>query len=141
MKAIREVLTGLLAICLSFNMVPAFAAVSSAQDMVKVELTDSELASAVGAGAVDATMADYAGGGATAKAVIANRSTLVCDYTLSVVNASGGVLEVLASGSINPDTAMLVSGTPVSTPGQVVQIHITNAGVPGLEARDTYWAN
>jgi hypothetical protein len=120
---------------------PGFAYTTSSEaDAVKVELTDEAMSQAVGAGNVDATMADYTVGSSTAQAVIANRSVLSCDYSLSVTDVNGVVTEVLVSGNIAPDTALVVSGTPSNPSAFLIQAKITNSGVPGLLSLDSSWA-
>ncbi len=142
MKTLRKVLSVVLSICMATYALPGFAyTTASDAGAVKVELTDKAMSQAVGAGNVDATMADYAGQGSAAKAVIANRSILTCTYSLSVVDTDGAITEVLASGSVGPDKALVVSGTPSSASAFLIQAKITNAGVPGLLSLDSSWGS
>ncbi len=111
---------------------------------VKTELTDEQLKEAVGAGQVDAILADYNVGGEPAQALFVNRTSQNLNYSLSVINISGVVLETIESGMIASGTAKIVSGTPtLGGPGgsnQVVQAKLWHAGLPGLQSKDTSWA-
>jgi len=141
MKTLRKVLSVVLSICIATYALPGFAYTASAGvGAVKVELTDKAMSQAVGAGNVDATMADYVVQGSPAQAVMVNRSILICNYSLSVVDANGVVTEVLVSGNMESDTALVVSGTPSDAGAFLIQAKITNNGVPGLLSLDSSWA-
>jgi len=143
MKKIRKYLSLALCLCITTYTLPAVANTSSTNmdtDYTRVELSDEQMASAVGAGNVDATMADYKIGEA-AVAVLANRSILQCTYTLDVVDTNGGFVESIATGTILNGEALVVSGTPIGTQKTVIQARIWNSGVPGLESKDTSWSN
>ena len=137
MKTLRKYLSLLLCLCVSTYALPVFASTATVKDhYVKIELSDTAMAQAVGGnGNVDATMSEYKNG--VASAVIANRSSLQTNYTLSVIDTNGGVVETLASGVLDTDQAMVVSGTPTDQNGAWVQVRVWNSGVPGLEAVDT----
>lgn len=141
MKIFRKFMSVVLSLCMATYALPGFAYTTfSDVDAVKVELTNEEMSQAIGAGSVDATMADYTVQGGVAEAVIANRSILFCDYSLSVTDVNGGVTEVLVSGNMAPDTALVVSGTPTAPGAFLIQSKITNVGVPGLLSLDSSWA-
>jgi hypothetical protein len=139
MKTLRKFLSLVLSFSIAAYALPGFAytyTVPSETDTVKVELTDEAMNQAVGAGAVDATLADVRTGDSVAKAVIANRSILFCDYSLSVIDSNGNVIATLASGSLAPDTATVASGAIQS--GQAFfQAKITSPGVPGFMSIDS----
>ena len=142
MKTLRKFLSLVLSLCIATYALPGLAStVSSEADAVKVELTDEAMNQAVGAGAVDATMADLYPGQKVATAVIANRSILICDYSLNAVDWNGVVIRTLASGSLAPNTAVVVegdiSGKPWSITGEFYQAKISNGGVPGFLSLDT----
>jgi|GEM_PF-2145186 len=130
--------------CLSAYSLPTFSATAPLQDeLVKLELSDDAMSRAVGAnGNVDAVMADYKMGGTRAEAVIANRFSLTCNYELNLVDSNGTVLKTLASGTIEPGTAKVVSGTPPvgGTANRYIQVRIWNTSLPGMEAIDSSWA-
>lgn len=137
MKTLRKFLSLVLSLCIATYALPGFAyTVSSEADAVKVELTDEAMNQAVGAGAVDATLVDIRFGDPVAKAVIANRSILFCDYSLSVVDSNGNVITTLTSGSLAPDTAIVASGA-IQYGQSFFQAKITNSGVPGLVSLDS----
>lgn len=143
MKKIRKFLSLALCLCITTYTLPATAnntGINMESEYSRVELTDEQMSLAVGAGNVDATMADYKVGEA-AVVVLANRSILQCTYTLDVVDTSGGFVESLATGTILNGEALIVSGTPTGTQKSVIQARIWNSGVPGLESKDTSWSN
>ena len=142
MKTLRKFLTLVLSLCMATYALPGFAySLSSEGNAAKVELTDEAMSQAVGAGNVDATMADIRNVDTTAKAVIVNRSILYCTYAMNVVDVNGGLVASLASGTLSPGAALQLTGVlPIGAP-KIVQAKITNSGVPGLLSLDTSWAN
>jgi hypothetical protein len=135
MKTLRKIISLLLCLCVSTYALPVFAVTAVKGEAIKVELSDAALEQAVGGGNVDATMSEYTGGVATA--VLANRSTMETNYTLSVINANGAVTETLASGVLLQDQAIIVSGTPANASNSWIQARIWNGTFTGLEAKDT----
>lgn len=142
MKMLRKYLSLTLCLCIFTYSMPSFAQVSPVySEHFKVELSDDVMAQIFGAsGHVDAQMADYKVAGSQAEAVLANRSTLYCQYTLNVIDANGVVLEALASGTLEPNAALIVTGTATVASNSIVQARLWNNGVPGLESKDTSWA-
>ena len=142
MKTLRKFLSLVLSLCMATYALPGFAySLSSVSNAVKVELTDEAMSQAVGAGNVDATMADIRNADTTAKAVIVNRSILFCTYEMNVVNTNGGLVASLASGTLSPGAALQLIGVLPTGAAKIVQAKITNSGVPGLLSLDTSWAN
>jgi len=143
MKTVRKFLSLFLSICIASYTIPASTTAGVDQDYVKVELSDEEMSEAVGAsGSLDVTMADYNTPMSKATAVLANRTSLVCNYSMDVVNgSSGAIIENLASGSLAQGQATLISGTPTIAPcascGQYIQTQLWHAGVPGLLSKDS----
>jgi len=145
LKNVRKLITLLVCASMSVYAIPSFASVelTSKDEIVKVELSDSEMNEAVGAnGSVDATLADYTVAGSKATAVFTNRFTTgTVSYSLDVVDTNGNVLENLAMGNIGVDSSILVSGIPtVTTNNKYIQARIWHAGLLGLESRDSSWA-
>lgn len=143
MKKIRKYISLALCLCISIYTLPVMAFTSSMDmndEYSKIKLSDEQMMLAVGAGNVDATMADYTVGEA-AVAVLANRSIVQCSYTLDAVDVNGVFLESLAAGTILNGEALVVTGTPLGTQKNVIQVRIWNSGVPGLESKDTSWSN
>lgn len=142
MNKLRKHISLWLCICLSVYSLPSLAYTSNDNnEFVKVELTDSMMGQLYGAsGHVDAQMADYKVAGSLAEAVLANRSTLYCQYTLNVIDVNGLVLETLASGTLETNAAIIVTGTPTVIDNAIIQARLWNNGVPGLESKDTSWA-
>jgi len=95
-----------------------------------------------GNGSVDVVMADYTLGGTKAEAVIANRFSLPCNYELNLTDSNGNVIETLASGTIDPYTAKVISGTPPvgGTNNRYIQARVWHPSFPGMEAKDSSWA-
>lgn len=142
MKNLRKYLSIILCLSVSAYSMPSFALMSFDNgEYFKMELTDEMMGQTYGAsGHVDAQMADYKIAGSLAEAVLANRSTLYCDYTLNVLDGAGVVTETLASGTLAPNSALIVSGTATVEYKAIVQVRLWNSGVPGLESKDTSWA-
>jgi len=142
METLRKYLSYVLCLCVSSYALPVFAGGPAIDEVAtRVELTDEAMNQAIGAsGNVDATMADYTKAGSAASAVIANRSTVGVNYSLDVVNSDGVVLENLSAGSMNSGVAMIIGGTPTIAQNKYVQARVWNAGVPGLESKDSSWA-
>jgi len=144
MSAMRKCLSLFLCLCVSTYTIPVFAtAGSSAGNIFKAELSDDELQKATGAGgSVDAVMVDYTLGGTTAKAVIANRTGLTANYTMNLTDSNGNLVEVLTSGQIFQNTAMMISGAPPfgGTTNRYIQVRVQVPVVPALEAVDVSWA-
>ena len=141
MKKFKKLFAYVLCICISGYGLPVAAKTDPASNVVRVELTDDQLAAAVGGnGSVDATLADYTVAGSEAQAVIANRASVSASYVLNVVDSNGNVLENLVSGTINSGEALLIRGTPTVAENSKVQVRVWNSGVPGLESKDTSWA-
>jgi len=135
MKTLRKYFSVLLCLCMATYTSPVFAFTVVKADFVKVELSDAQLDQAVGgSGSVDATLADYSTGAASA--VFANRSTLYCTYRLSTIDSNGNVLEIMKTGDLAPGQAIVVSGTPTSPDQKYVQARIWNNGLPGIESKD-----
>ncbi len=143
MNTWRKYLSYVLCLCISSYALPAFAYVDAGEaQAIKVELTDEQMRQAVGAGQIDATMADLRIGDTVASAVVANRSfTLQVNYTLDVINVNGGVIETLDSGVLAAGEAKIISGAPTvpigGGQGYWVQARVWNSGMPGFEAIDT----
>ena len=142
MKTFKKYMSLVLCACVSVYTLPVFAyATFSDASNVKVELTDAQMGAAVGGnGNVDVTMADYTKEGGVAKAVLANRTTVSLQYTMDVVDSSGVVLENLVQSvghSLDPDTAIMISGKPTSATAQYIRVRAWNSGVPGLESIDS----
>ena len=142
---LRKLLTLLVCVSMSLYTLPSFASVefSSDKEMIKIDLSDSQMKEIIGAnGSVDATLADYTVAGSKATAVFTNRSTVgTVSYSLDVVGTNGNVLENLASGSIATDSSILVSGTPtITTNNKYIQARIWHGGLLGLESKDSSWA-
>lgn len=144
MNTLRKCMSLILCPCVSAYSFPVSASTTyRPSDLVRVQLTDSEMAGAVGGnGNVDVEMADYKVGGATATAVITNRFTMQCNYELNLIDQDGTVIQTLASGVIDPGVSMLVTGTPSRDElnGRRVQARVYQAGLPGFEAVDSSWA-
>ena len=142
MKNLRKYISIILCLCISAYSMPSFALISSENgEYYKMELTDEMMGQTFGAsGHVDAQMADYKVAGSLAEAVLANRSTLYCQYTLNVIDVNGLVLETLAEGTLETNAAIIVSGTPTVIDNAIIQAKLWNNGVPGLESKDTSWA-
>ncbi|MFK5892203.1 MAG: hypothetical protein QM504_03165 [Pseudomonadota bacterium] len=143
LKSFQKVLSFILCITMMSFSIPVFANVSDANEVVKIELTSSDMNVMYGAnGSVDVSLADYAVAGSKATAVFANRSTIGVKYSLDVVNSNGVVLENLAMGNLGSDTAILISGTPtLAAPNnKYVQARVWSESLLGLESKDTSWA-
>lgn len=141
MKTLRKYLSVFLCLCMSAYAVPSFAfTTSSESDFYKAQLSDVDLDKAIGGGHVDATLADYTVAGSEVTAVFANRSIIGLQYTLSVVNSNGVIQETLASGNMEPSTAILVSGVPTVEYSQVVKAELKSGGGLKLISTDTSWA-
>jgi len=145
MHTLRECLCYMLSLCMSVSTLPAFAqSAMQIPKFLKVELTDGALATAVGgSGSVDAVMIDYQMGGATAEAVVANRSTLYCTYELNLVDANGLIVQTLVTGTLAPNTAAVLRGKPpvAGTNNRYIQARIYSPGLPGLESKDSSFAS
>lgn len=141
MNTLRKCMSAALCLSVSVYTMPGFAFSNTDvnDDAVKVELSDLEMSQVVGAGSVDATLADYKKGGATAEAVFVNRAVMSVNYQLVVTDTSGNVLEVLQSGTLNPATGVVVHGTPTVANALRIQARIWNGGMPGLESKDSSW--
>lgn len=112
-------------------------------EYIKANLTDEEMGRVIGGGgSVDAEMADYKLGGTTATAVITNRFEFPCNYEMNLVNNNGAILQTLASGVIQPNTVIVVNGTPPKggVDNQRIQVRVYHPGLPGMEAVDSSWA-
>lgn len=141
MNTLRKALSAALCLSVSAYTAPGFAFVNAdVNDAFKIELTDAEMSGAIGAGSVDATLADYDHSGNTAEAVFVNRATMSVNYQLVVTDTNGNVLEVLQSGSLNPATGIVVHGTPTVANALRIQARIWHGGMPGLESKDSSWA-
>ncbi len=145
MHTLRKYLCYVLSLCMSISSLPAFAqhAVPLPKGLQKVELTDTALAAAVGgSGSLDAVMTDYKLGGTKAEAVVANRTNLYCDYQLNLVDLNGVIVQTLASGTLAPNKAAVIKGTPPAggTNNRYIQARIFSTGLPGLESKDSSFA-
>lgn len=142
MKMLRKYLSLTLCLCIFTYSMPSFAQASTVySEYFKVELSDDVMAQTFGAsGHVDAQMADYKLAGSLAEAILANRSTLYCSYELNVIDTTGVVTETLVTGTLEPNAALIVSGTPTVAYNNIIQVRLWNSGVPGLESKDTSWA-
>ncbi len=139
MNVIKKIVSMLLCVCMSGYALPVFAqstVVDAEAQMVM--LTDSEMGELTGAGSVDAKLADHAQG-ENAVVVFANRSTLTSSYSLEETNASGGVLNVLTTGSLAAGEAVVVS-EPITLPagGYALRATITADGFEGITSVDTF---
>lgn len=143
MKRWRLYLALLLCPCISVQAMPVFEEVAIDESATVEELSDSQMESLVGSGNVDVEMSDYKQGGGVAKGKIANRTTLYFNYELNTTDMNGNVQETLASGSIAPGEAIIVTGMPGVASGsnnKYVQLRAFNTGMGALEAIDTSWA-
>ena len=140
MKKIKKIISLMLCVCISSYTLPVFAIQTvddSSMEVQKIMLSDVEMNGLVGAGAVDATVSDYAGNG-MAEAVFVNRSgSLACSYTLNEVDSYGVIVGEIASGLLSPNTAIIASG-PLSTTqsGYGVEARIWHSSFLGLQSKD-----
>ncbi len=140
MKTLRKCLSLVLSLCIATYALPGLASSASSEtNAVKVELTDQAMSQAVGAGNLDATMADVRNADTVVRATLSNRSILTCTYTMNVVDTNGVLVSALASGSLAPNAAAMISATPAAGLTKIIQARITNSGVPGLLSVDTSW--
>ena len=143
MKEMKRFLAVFLSVCMSCYTLPVIAAQSNAascsEAAIIVSISDQQMIELVGgSGGVDVKVSDYPTNGDDASAVIVNRSSaLTLPYSLVGTTISRGVTEVIASGSLSPNTAIIVSGPVTSPSTYVLQAKIGGNGIPALEALDS----
>lgn len=144
MNTLNRCISLILCPCVSLTSLPVYASSHVInQSIERAELSDEEMSCLVGGnGSVDAVLADYKLGGTTARAVFSNRFSMQCNYELNLVDTNGNIVETLASGTIEPNTSIVVTGSPPvgGTENQRIQARIYHAGLPGMEAIDSSWA-
>lgn len=141
MKKLKRFIAIFLSICLSTYTLPSFAAqpgvVEAAQAEI-IEITDMQMSNLIGAaGHVDAKVSDYPIGGEDAEAVIVNRSGLTLPYSLVGTDIGRNVTEVIASGNLNPNQAVIVGGPVTNGATYVLQARIGGTGIKALESIDS----
>ena len=141
MKKMKKIISMFLCFAMMGYGFPALA-VQTTDTKSSAEITvisDAEMQLLVGAGTVDAKVAEYASG-EPAVAVFANRSNYSsATYTLYESNANGGFVADILSGSLAPGEAVIVSG-PITYPagGYMIQGKITQNTFPGIHAADSF---
>lgn len=136
MKKFKRILALMLSVSMATYALPGYSMGSVEEDAVLTDLTDKQLEAAVGAGNVDATVADYRTNG-QAVAVFSNRSLFTVDYSLDALDSGGNVIENLASGVMGPDQSLLVTGNQTVSGPRIVRA--TLGGTLVLRAEDTSW--
>lgn len=141
MKKLKRFIAIFLSVCLSAYTLPSFAAQSGVVDAAQaeiVEITDMQMSNLIGAsGHVDAKVSDYPIGGEDAEAVIVNRSGLIMPYSLVGTDINRNVTEVISSGSLSPNQAVIVGGPVTSGATYVLQARIGGTGIKALESIDS----
>ena len=143
MKEMKRFLAVFLSVCMSCYTLPVFAAQSnvanSSEAAVIVSISDQQMIELVGgSGGVDAKVSDYPSAGEDASAVIVNRSSsLTLPYSLVGTDIGRNVTEVIASGSLSPNTAIIVNGPVTSPSTYVLQAKIGGTGIRALESIDS----
>lgn len=107
---------------------------------VAVELSSVEMRQIVGAGKVDAVLADYVPG-EPVQATVANRASFrSISYSLGVYDSANRLVEQLASGTVNNNDAVVVSATPAIDPtGNVIRIWAGFPSSGAYQALDSQW--
>lgn len=139
MNVIKKIVSMVLCVCMSGYALPVFAqgtVIDGEEQMVM--LTDAEMGELIGAGTVDAKLADYAQG-ENAVAVFANRTTLTASYSLEETDGIGNVQNVLATGDLLGGEAVIVS-EPITLPagGYTLRATITTDSFQGITSVDTF---
>lgn len=136
MKSVKKMVSLLVSACMMMYAVPGSAFNDTEES--KVELTEEQMANAVGAGGLDVAVEDYFGG--SSSATITNRTFIPTFYTMNVTDINGNHIETIQSGSVTQFTSATVSGTPSFSlsQGHVVNVNTVNPGAPGVTATDTY---
>lgn len=142
MNTWRKCISLILCLSLSFYSFSVFSYQETSIQPVMYEMSDEAMDQIVGGGNLDVTMSEYKLGGTLAKAEVVNRSLLTATYELNLVSANGTVIETLSSGSISPNTATIVQGSPPygGTNNRYIQAKVYVAGMPFFEAVDSSWA-
>lgn len=127
--------------CISVYSLPLFASVDQVEPAAN-ELNEQAMEGIIGSGNVDVEMADYKLGGTTAKAKIANRTSLFVNYEMNVTDSNGVTQQTITSGSIGPGEVVLIEGNPPygGTANQYIQVRAFNTGLGAMEAVDSSWA-
>lgn len=138
---LRKCLSIVLSVCLSVTALPGFSAVPDTEAAALTRLSDAELNEVVGAGQLDATIADHrvsATGHVSVVAVLANRSGISSPYFLEALDTGGNVLAVLASGTVFQNQALVVNGQydQATTDWSTVRI-VFGSGVLNIRAEES----
>lgn len=156
MNRMKKCLSLILALCMSTVGLPAFAVV--APDAVKTALSDETMAQAVGGIMETRLITPFAGSNTPLRvyALVASTPSTTYDggtcvpsdqlqYTFEVLNASGNLVQTLASGPLSPpnDTvnckAMVVSGVVSAADnigGNLLRIRLWRTAEPELFSED-----
>lgn len=124
-----------------FTVAASVASASEGVGARVIELSEQMMERIVGGGNIDVEMNEYKLGGTPASAKVANRTLLYVNYELNLTDTNGGTVQTLASGTLAPGEAALVSGAPPygGTSNKYIQIRAFS-GLGAMEAIDTSWA-